>query len=629
MNLCPSICKSAWIFAFLLFPFISCRASNCAAQSAYVEGVNFVSELASNSAVALAGFSAPTNSNVLSRSDDENSFFKVELPANFSGIELSPNGQQAVVWQPAIGPLKALRDGKALPIGESGNLISVVDLGSRKIVKTKELGFQIAFAACDAQFVYVVSAEKPLCVVLDKLTLNEKGTLKAGSAIRYLKSDDKSLRMDGKTYRLPELKEVAQPLDTTGILLRVADVSTFRSRAGIVQADPVNLDFVTPPGPDRAPKRRLPKRKEKEAKFTPYFKSHTDTKKIDSQPLYVTAWTKIDREVKESVLLKLWKPTRSRGRWEKKVILGEKNLGTGDPTTIQIETHKKKAVVLAGKELFVCDVKGLAGEQLPNNKFTIVKPKPTLVSAQEKKTIPILVKGEKPFTFGLTEDISGIQIKQSGFLVVDAEELRKHCQQVFAQKMVKQYQFVKGFSEDPAEVLESYLTEVGNPLLNIARNKISGLPLQISVGFKVVDSGGLVQNGQQKIFVGVSKEEVLTEMQEVFESKGKEIFAFDMLQARVNARLDKQFGTQYGETESKNGAAKRGTKSALSARKEFFETKSKKALILKILEMESRMQDMEKQLNEVKRLKLQVEELKEKNKWLKNPPKAPPRPPGY
>ncbi len=455
---------------------------------------------------------------------DDRSYPTIALSESFTGLAVSNDGRQALVWKQTKMDTKATLGGKGHAVGKSGNSIALVDLEAQKVLKATALGFDIFNAVVDENFIYVVSAEEKQCHVLNKTTLQEKAILKVGRFISHIESDNKILSLNNERFKLPGLKKTTSVSRSSVVaLLNVTDVSAHRSSAGITSIQAVSLLPV-----DRhvfvRPKREL-KAEELKPKL---FMANVSLigKTIPPISARVVGWKQgggrkkarvVGLDVYAVVNEQKSKTRAKRPEILETIVLSEEKSTHGPKTSVQMAVHGSKVVVLADDQLFIWDGSDYTHKE--NKKpLVLAKSKPKLLKTTGTTTVPIKVidGGNGPYKFELLEACKGVTIDATGNIVVNNEEVKKDCQSLFIKRVGKQFSKVTNFDKSPVDYVAWYEEKIATPVWKMTSQSSRGLPVKISVRYLVTDKDARIGKGELQLFVGVDKKEVTDSLQKFY-----------------------------------------------------------------------------------------------------------------
>ena len=493
----------------------------------------------------------------------------ISLPDEFTQLSVSPDGQSALAWIAQNSQRQSIHRRSKVSVPKK-NMIALVDLKNGKVTRTREMPFAISAANVDSHFVYVASSETNYCQLLSRQDLKKVKTLYSDTTITKIETDDKTCSIASKHYTLPSLKlQTLSKVDD--VMSRMWDFGRL-SKTNTRAAGDSGMQRMSDLMKQRANNNH---------------RSNSSTTQRQPVPLIsgsVVAWRTSNQrrsavrtfEVTTEIGLDVYSDVS--GGKVKSIKLSSK---TGPRLTgssshspaIQLDAHESKLYVLAGDELFSWDAGTLDRTDLPES-LKLPEMKPQLITEKGRKKFAIKpTGGEKPFEFVLLSAFDGIEIEETGNIVVDGEALNKHARELFVGALKKEV--VRSREGKFARTLSNYENEVRLPLEKLTRKSFPKMPVKVDVRYRAVDSESQSAEGVITLIVGIEKKELVGIIDDASKEREK-------LAAEKKMAIEQRGGPNARKTD--------GSKSEISQLREKIDT------------LEARLDMMSRQMNQVMKL---------------------------
>ena len=452
----------------------------------------------------------------------------ISLGNTFSKLKISPNGQDAVVWFSQNNSFHGMHHrGNETKVR---NTLAFVDLNSGKVIKTREMPFAISAANVDSHYVYVASAETNFCQILSRKDLKKVKTLYAERTIKEIETDGKVCSLMEKSYKVPALKPVSAG-SANEVIKRIWKLENKPNRnAKIFQA--IDEDFQERYRRDAMRNHRGNNNMPRNRKSLPGISGS------------VVAWKKNEHrqvpgathtsELTTDVGLDIYSDV-SNGK-VKTIKLSSKtnpqdrrsNRSSSDE--VQFDVCKNSVVVLAGKELYQWDAGTMDRTDLPEA-LKVLDTKPKLISSNSSSKFPIKTTGgKKPFEYTLLSTFPGIDIDESGNVVIDGDALTKRCNDISMENLKRDASRMA--RNEITETMSKYEQEVRAPLEKLVKKSYPKLPVKVEVKFRVSGNEAQTAEGSMTLVVGIDKQGFL----DMEEEKNKELEAMNVEREKKKAR---------------------------------------------------------------------------------------------
>ena len=464
----------------------------------------------------------------------------IRLGSVCTQLAVSPDGKEAIAWSQNPFPREifmAQNGGK-----EPRNSVFVVDLEAGQVTATKDLPYMIATATIDGHYVYIASAETNYVQVFSKEKLAKKKTLYGDARINAIETDGETLKFEGRSYRLPDLRVTkASVVDNVMNQLWTPDARVTRNR---------NNTHGLPP--EIARQMELQKNMASMSQFMRNVRNGRSSQPARLPGSAVAfAWHRQENrrvpggthtqellsEVGLEVVNTVSKERIKSVKLSSKVKPMEPNRSRMRDDGPKLEVRGNLAVILAHDEIFTWKVAGLDDGDQPKE-LKIAELKPQVIKPDGEHKVKLEIEGGAgPYSYTLVNATAGIDVDDEGVISIDNELVTKQCSTKLSNAVRGKGRYNPPTIKSNVDIYDKVQRAKFEKLL---KRDYKRLPVRLDFVVRAIDSEAQRAEGMVTVVVGVEKQFIIDEIEKLKNEREQQLAAQQEAVSRRQTHRDRQ-----------------------------------------------------------------------------------------